>query len=236
MAVRTQLGWPWRFGILATLVLLIVGMWWWGFDFGQIFSGVHRSEMTDRVATLEAENVKLTAEAAQARSQFAQLESDVAINRGAQASMSHQNADLAQENAQLKEELAFLQKLVSDSSKPGGLTIQRLTVDRESDATWRYAVLVVRGGNPRDEFVGHVTLQASVTTPGDDASAPQASMVNLPADQPDAAAPLILKFKYYQRVEGTIRVPEGARLTALTARAFEDGVATPRAARSLTNP
>jgi cytoskeletal protein RodZ len=236
MAVRTQLGWPWRAGILAVVVTIVVGMWWWGFDFGQIFSGFDRSEMKDRVAALETENAKLGGEAAAARSRFAELESDVAINRGAQSSLTHQNAQLAQENSQLKEELAFLQKLVSDSSKQGAMTVQRLTVEPEAPERWRYGVLLVRGGNPRDEFAGHASLAASVVVPGNDGTAPHAVVVNLPADQPGAAAPLTLKFKYYQRVEGTIRVPEGAHLTALTVRIFEDGVAVPRATRSLTNP
>jgi uncharacterized protein DUF6776 len=236
MAVRNELGWPWRAGIVAGVVAIVVGMWWWGFDFGQIFSGFNRSEMKDRVASLETENIKLSGEAAAARARFAELESDVAITRGAQASLSHQNVQLAQENSQMKEELAFLQKLVSDSSKQGAMTVQRLTVEPEAPDRWRYGVLLVRGGNPRDEFEGHVTLTADLSVPGDDGGVARAAVVNLPGDEPGAAAPLTLKFKYYQRVEGTIRVPEGARLTALTARIFEEGVAVPRATRSLTNP
>jgi hypothetical protein len=97
-------------------------------------------------------------------------------------------------------------------------------------------VLLVRGGNPRGEFAGHILLQASVTTPGENGAAPKTTVISLPNDQPNAAAPLTLKFKYYQRVEGTIRVPEGARVAALAARVYEDGVAAPRATRSLTNP
>jgi hypothetical protein len=58
----------------------------------------------------------------------------------------------------------------------------------------------------------------------------------LPDDQPDAQAPLDLRFKYYQRVEGTLKVPPGSRLTSLTARAYENGNATPRVTRTLSNP
>ena len=116
------------------------------------------------------------------------------------------------------------------------MTVERLTAEREAPDRWRYGVLLVRGGNPRDEFAGHVTLQATVSVPGAKPNAAPPTLINLPADQPDAAAPLTLKFKYYQRVEGTLRVPAGARVTSLTARVFEDGNSTPRATRSLTNP
>lgn len=232
MTVRTDLGWKLRAGLLLVVAALVAGMWWWGFDFGQIFSGFNRSQMKDRVATLEAENSHLKGESESVRAHVAELESDVAINRGAQGSLAHQNADLAQENSQLKEELAFLQKLVSDSSKQGAMTIQRLTFEPEAPGRWHYGVLLVRGGNPRDEFAGHVTLQASVAGAG---SGPP-TLINLPADQPDSATPLTLKFKYYQRVEGAFRVPDGARVTGITARVFEDGSSTPRVSRSLTIP
>lgn len=236
MRVRSDLGWPWRIVVVAFLAALVGGMWWWGYDFGQLFSGFNRGEMKDRIAALETENAKLRDEAAGARSHFAALESDIAITRGAQASLAHQNAELAQENAGMKEELAFLQKLVSDSSKQAAMTVQALTAEAEATDRWHYGILLVRGGNPRDEFEGHVTLQATLAVPDGEGGPARTTTVNLPADQPDLAAPLTLKFKYYQRVEGSIRVPPGARLTALTAHVLENGAPAPRATRSLTIP
>jgi hypothetical protein len=97
---------------------------------------------------------------------------------------------------------------------------------------WRYSLLVVRGGNQVDDFQGSVTLQATVL-PADDGPA---RVLNVPEDQPDAETALKLKFKYYQRLEGALRVPLGARVTALTARVFDAGSTTPRATRTLTNP
>ena len=46
----------------------------------------------------------------------------------------------------------------------------------------------------------------------------------------------MLKFKYYQRVEGTIAVAAGAQVRAVTVRAFESGQPAPRATRSLVIP
>ncbi len=60
--------------------------------------------------------------------------------------------------------------------------------------------------------------------------------MTLPDDQPESAATLNLKFKYYQRVEGTIRVPPGAQVRSVTVRAFETGQATPRATQTLVIP
>lgn len=51
MAVRTNLGWPWKAAFAIVFVAFIAGMWWLGFDFGQLFGGVNRHENESRLAT-----------------------------------------------------------------------------------------------------------------------------------------------------------------------------------------
>jgi hypothetical protein len=231
MAVRTHLPWWGRGAALAILVGVIGGMWWWGFDFGQIFSGFNRKEIEQRLVTLEADTAKFRSEATELRARNTTLESELAMTRGTQEALTRQASELSGENAQLKEELAFLQKLVSDSSKSVGVQFQRVTVEPEGEDMWRYSLLIVRGGSPKDEFVGSVVLQATITgTEGEPAS----RVLQLPEDEPGTAATLSLKFKYYQRVEGRFRVPQGARVTAVAVRAYEAGQGGPRAARTLT--
>ncbi len=233
MAVRTHLPWWGRGAIVLVLVAMIGGMWWWGFDFGQIFGGFNRKEVEARLISLEGETKKLRTEAFDLRAKNSTLESEIAMARGSQEAQQRQSVELSGENAQLKEELAFLQKLVSDSSKQTGLQLQRLSVERDSDEMWHYNVLVVRGGNPKDEFEGNVVLQATLAPlPGAPAGT-HGGILTLPDDQPEAKPALSLKFKYYQRVEGRFRVPPGMRVTAVTARAFEAGQGSPRATRTL---
>ena len=233
MAVRTHVPWWGRGAIILALVGIIAGMWWWGFDFGQIFGGFNRKEVEARLVTLEAETKKLRAESFELRARNSTLESELAMARGSQDSQQKQSVELSGENAQLKEELAFLQKLVSDSSKQIGLQLQRLAVERDSDEMWRYNLLVVRGGSPKDEFEGSVVLQATLApAPGAPAGA-RGMVLTLPDDQLDTKSALTLKFKYYQRVEGRFRVPPGMRVTAVTARAFESGQGSARATRTL---
>ena len=232
MAVRTHLPWWGRMAIFASLVAFLGGMWWWGFDFGQIFGGFNRKEVEARFVTLEADVAKFRTEATELRARNSALESEIAMTRGAQDAMARQTTELSGENAQLKEELAFLQKLVSDSSKTVGLQIQRVVVEPDGEDMWRYSVLVVRGGSPKDEFVGSVALQATVAAEPGTQAPPHT--IQLPEDDPAAAPALTLKFKYYQRVEGRFRVPGGRRVTAVAVRAYEAGQGSPRATRTLT--
>jgi hypothetical protein len=233
MAVRTRLPWWGRGALLAVLLAVIGGMWWWGFDFGQILGGFNRKEIEARLVTLESEAAKLRTEATDLRARNTALESELGMTRGAQEALTRQTSELSGENAQIKDELAFLQKLVSDSSKTVGLQIQRIAVEPDGEDMWRYSLLIVRGGNPKDEFNGNVVVQATVFAPSDGTTPPRT--IQLPEDEPATAPALVLKFKYYQRVEGRFRVPPGGRVTAVAVRCFEAGQGSnPRAARTLS--
>jgi uncharacterized protein HemX len=154
MAVRSHLPWPWRAVAGATVLAAVAGMWWWGFDFGQIFGGFNRKEVEARIAQIESEAAGLRAENAELRAKSMRQESELAMTAGTQASLTKQARELQDENSQIKEELVFLQKLVADSNKQVGLAIQRIVVEREREDAWHYGLLLVRGGNPKDDFEG----------------------------------------------------------------------------------
>src|SRR5687768_14546277 len=98
MAVRTNLAWPWKVGLAIVLVATIAGMWWWGFDFGQLGASNLR-EQEQRIATLAADMSTAQREASELRARNMQLESDLAMMRGVQATLQKQQAEALQENA-----------------------------------------------------------------------------------------------------------------------------------------
>jgi hypothetical protein len=236
MAVRSRLPWPWRVLLGFVVLAVIGGMWWWGFDFGQFFGGANRQEAEARMAALESGNVELRKENTRLRGKTVQQETELAMASGKEATLSKQALELSAENAQLKEELVFLQQLVADSNKQVGLSIQRLTVERESDDAWRYRILVVRGGSPKEDFTGSVTMQVTLQPAPLAGQSQRPTLLTLPDDQPGSAATLALKFKYYQRLEGSIPVPAGVAIRSVTVWAFESGQAVPRATRNLVIP
>lgn len=227
MAVRTHLSWRWKLPALLMLLTVIAGMWWWGFDFGQFLGGFNRGAVAEKQARLEADMSTTADENARLRSKAAELESDLNVTRGALSTLSKQALDLENENTQMKEELAFLRTLFSESGKAGTVSIQRLAAEREGDNAYHFSMLVVRGGKPAEDFTGQLSLLANVLVGG------HASTLTLPDDQPDTASALQLQFKYYQRIEGTLRVPPGGQLKSLQVRVLEPGQSAPKATRSL---
>jgi hypothetical protein len=65
------------------MLAVIAGMWWWGFDFGQIFGGLNRKEIDAKIAARDAEVAKLRDEAVELRVRNSRLESDLTMSRGA---------------------------------------------------------------------------------------------------------------------------------------------------------
>jgi hypothetical protein len=232
MAVRTRLSWPWRLA-LGALGVAIAGGAWWGFDRGRAFGGFDRNEIEAQIASLDARAARLEREATEWRTRATQAESDLAMTKAALATLSKQARDQQAEATQHKEEIAFLRSLVADSGRQPGVQIERVSIEPEAQGRWRYSLLVVRGGTARGDFRGRLALSVALGAEQRDDAAQPASLT-LPDDQPDQAAALELRFKYYQRVEGSFRVPAGTTPRALTVRAFEAGSPVPKATRNAT--
>ena len=233
MMVGSPLPWWGRGIVIGTLLAIVAGTWWWGFDFGQILGGWNRKAVEARLSALEAESTKHQLEAAELRARNSALASELAMNQGAQAALARRAAELTTANLELREELAFLQKLVVDSSKQTGVQTERVSLEPEGEGMWRYRLLVVRGGGAKEEFDGNLVLQAAFAPSPDAPLGTRSGTLTLPDDEPAARSALTLRFEYYQRVEGTIHAPIGTRITALTVRCYESGQGSPRATREL---
>ncbi|MCL2873254.1 MAG: hypothetical protein FWF41_09875 [Betaproteobacteria bacterium] len=190
----------------------------------------------EQVSAQEREDA-LNKELADMRRRNASLESELSMNEGSQTTLTQHAEALEQENAQLKEELTYLQKLVADATREAGAKIQDVRLEAQGNRNYRYRILLVQGGNPKSDFVGTVKLLAFA-----DASSPGASPLSIEAvpnkdasgSTPDLAMPLPVEFKYYQRLEGVFRVPEGSKVQQFTVQVFKKDAGTLAITRSIT--
>jgi hypothetical protein len=119
MTVTTRPPWWARGAALTALVASIGGIAWWAFDFGQLFGRVNHP-IDARITAAESENARLRNDASVLRIRNTELESDLAMSRGAEQAISRQVAELAAENARLKEEASLLKRLVVDAGQQSG--------------------------------------------------------------------------------------------------------------------
>lgn len=228
LAVRTH--WPWQIkaAIAGIAVLVLIGLFYGGFDAGRIFAGFN-------VGKVREEQEKLTTELRALRAENEQLKRDNIENAnaaqmavGARDVLSKQIVALQAENTQLKEETAFFEKLLgSATGGKNGLAVQRLQAERETVDSYRFRALVVQG-SAEAPFKGRVNITATAVT-----DSGKRLTFNLPEEQPDLQSSLALDFKAYQRVEGVIKVPANAQLKTLLMRVTPQGANAAKAQQSL---
>jgi len=219
VAVRTHIPWYWRALATISVLSISIALAGWIYDAGRKIAGFDRRETEQEITTLRARVDLLQEEAAKLRSLASAGESNVRIERTAQEQLIRQVKALEQVNGRLKEELAFFENLASADGKEAAFTINRLHVEANgTQGQYRYRLLVAAQGGKKDrEFRGSVQLLINLRQAGKDA------MMVLPEQNDPARQRFDLKFKYFQRVDGSFQVPPGAQVTSVEARLIQDG-------------
>ena len=222
MAVRAAVPWYVRWLTLIALALVILFLSRATYDFGKKFAGFDQSEADQEVQRLAATNAKMQQEQAQMRAEFAQSERQLQMERATYADLVKQMKALTEENAGLKEDLAFFQTLMPSGGKEGGVAVNRFLVQNDAlPGEYRYRLLLTQTGQRSKDFQG--SLQFVVNLQQDNKKV----VLTLPAEG-EADKGFKLNFRFYQRVEGTFRVANGAVVKNMQVRVFENGSKEPK--------
>ena len=209
--------------VIASISFAMAG---WIYDAGMRFAGFDRSEIEQEVKQLREAVTKLEAEGKQLRGVANASEAKLKIEQSAQAELAVRIKILEEENQRLKEDLAFFENLGPTGDR---LSINRFVVRKDDlPGEYRYRMLVLIGGASRDrQFQGSMQLAVNVQSQG------RNGMILVPdPSQPENPA-FRLNFKYFQRVEGTFRVPEQAKVTSVQVRVTQQGASQPTATQKV---
>lgn len=226
MAVRTQLAWYWRWLAMAFFAALALVLAAWMYDAGRRFAGFDRTELEEELGRLRQSVERLEREAAGLRAVANAADSRLKIEQSAQSQLGRQAKALEEENRRLQEDLAFFENLAPAVDR---LAINRFTVLPDVvPGEYRYRLLVLLGGGRRErQFEGSLQLVLKVQVLGRD------GIIVLPDPAAVENASFRLSFKYFQRVEGTFRVPSDTRVRSVQARVLEKGASQARAVQSV---
>ncbi|HZM46364.1 MAG TPA: DUF6776 family protein [Burkholderiales bacterium] len=230
MSVQAHVPWYWRWlGILA-LGALVAGIGWATYDFGMKFAGFRQSEATHALTRSSEEIGKREAELVELRSKIAAAERQLQIERATYGDLSKQMKTLSDENAALREDLAFFQSLMPAGAKEAaGVSINRVRVQPEAvPGEYRYRLLLVQTGQRAKEFQGNVQLVVNVE------QNERRFVVMVPPDAARNAKEYQVNFKFFQRVEGSFKIPSGAVVKSMQVRVFETGASTPKLTQNVT--
>lgn len=196
------------------------------YDLGRRYAGYDRSEAEELRSRIADRNAKLESENTSFRKDLAAIERQMQIEQSTHGNLSLQVKALSEENALLKEDLAFFQTLMSSGGDPGGISINRLRVQRDAiPGEYRYRLLVVQSKQRVKEFVGHLQLVIDLEEGG------KASVLALPKEG-DKDPAYNLNFKFYQRIDGVFTVSPEAVVKRVQVRVLENGVPVPKTSQT----
>jgi len=226
--VRPYIPWYLRWSLTVPFVLAALGLAWWAYGSGLELAGFHRGKameeltsLRDQVARLESENKQLT-------SQVTQYERQIQIEQSSYQETSKQLKNLSDENARLQEDLAFFQNLTAVRGKEGELGLHRLRLENDKiPGEYHLRMLLVQSGQRVKQFSGSYQLVATVLRNGQ-------RTTHIFPQEASGNAQFQLSFKYYQRVEQNIQLPQDAQLENIQVRIFEQGASEPKVRQNVS--
>jgi hypothetical protein len=136
---------------------------------------------------------------------------------------------LTDQAAALREDLAFFQTLMPAGGKEGEVTVNRFQVTAGAIAgEYRYRLLLVQTGQRAKDFHGNLQLVVNLQ------HADKPEVLTLPAEDDGDRKAFQLSFRFYQRIEGGLRIAPDAVIKSLQVRVFESGSSVPKVIQAAT--
>ena len=213
VAIRSHTPWYIKIGGYGLAMGIAAGVAWFVVDNSYRITGFSREEATQQIVGLTADKQRLQQALDAAKSQLNDIQSQLKVEKSAQTELGKNLTQLQDENASLKEDLGFLRNIMSAGSVPEGLSIANLKVEPDAlPNEYRYRLLLTQGGQRKQDFKGKVQVIARIQQ-----GATQAAL-SFPPDAEIKAAGSEIEFRYYQKIDGRFKIPEGAQLKSVQIR------------------
>lgn len=215
MAIRSQLAWYWRWLLNLLMMVVVGGVVWWLVENSHRITGFNREEAKQQLAVLSDDNVRLKRDSEAIRAQLNERERQLQVEKASQVELARSVAQLQEENAALKEDLGFLRNIMSSVATPEGLSLANIKIEPDGRPNeYRYRMLLTQGGQRKQDFRGRIQILAKVSQNG------TAVILPFPDDATVRDGPGDLEFRFYQKVEGRFKLPEGTILKSVDIRVF----------------
>ncbi|HEY6044858.1 MAG TPA: DUF6776 family protein [Nitrosospira sp.] len=219
VAVRPQIPGYVRWLAITILAALAIALSWGMYDAGRKFAGFDKNEINYELERLSQLNTRLQRENDELRMKMASLDRQSQMDHVAREDIGKQVKALETENIRLKEDLAFFQNLGAVPGKTEQrVSIGRLKLERgQLPGEYHYSLVLVQGGQRQKDFQGSLEFAVNFQQNG------QKMVMPLASENPSKM--LDVRFKFYQRVERSFRMPPDATVESMQVKVFENGIA-----------
>jgi len=156
--------------------------------------------------------------AAQSQQQLATLQMSDRISRQANRELQQTLAEREEEIAGLRADVAFYERLVGATGQRKGLNVHEIQMRRDNDGSWRYTATLTQNINRGAVSKGDLTLSVEGTRDGKLERLDWGQLLQKPQ-----APPQRFEFRYFQRLEGSVLLPQGFVPGRVIARLRADG-------------
>ncbi|MCK9506998.1 MAG: hypothetical protein M0Q54_01030 [Pigmentiphaga sp.] len=157
----------------------------------------------------------------QLRKHLMATESRLILERAAKDSLEEEMRSAQRELGDLRDNLTFFEQLIPTDPRLAQLSIRSAEMDQQ-DNFLQYRMLLMRTGRASGEFRGRLQFSAAGEQDGKPVTVellPLAASTDMMG-----AGQLELRFRQYQRTEGTLWVPAGLEVKRVTVRVLEGKV------------
>lgn len=211
-------------GALIAAVSAFLLVEWWIYDIGKLHGVTELESVRTKNSILEKRNAKLQKDAAGLREQVAILERSGQIDRQAADSVKSELGQLEEELQAAREEVEFYRGIVSPGDVKPGLRIHRFTLEEgAAPGEFHYDLVLTQLKRNDKAISGEVDWQIAGSMPD------YQTEIGLDRVTDPAVKVLKFRFRYFQELAGTIRLPEGFTATrvVLTIKPSGKGKAEP---------
>ncbi|MCK4707826.1 MAG: hypothetical protein KAU21_04355 [Gammaproteobacteria bacterium] len=193
----------WVLSALGVLLLICLSLWF-AYDRGRIAGGYDSVAAVIKVDALEQTLAELQNEMARMQSSNTALVRNNYIEKDANRQVEETIVKLQDEILRLNEEVTFYTSIVSPEKTKRRLFVQDLQFVRKPTGEYSYKIVVTQRGNNTRVVRGIMRVVFDGLMNGEAHSIKMEKMIT-----PKDKQKFKLGFKYFQRFEGTAKIPEG---------------------------
>lgn len=230
MTIRSHMSWYMRWLVNLLMMAAVAAIVWWLVENSYRITGFNFDEARQQIAALGEENRGLKRDLETTRTSLTERDRQLQIEKASQSELARTVAQLQDENAALKEDLGFLRNIMSSGTTPEGIGLSNLKVEPDGKPQeYRYRMLLTQGGQRRQDFKGKVQVVARVEQKN---VVSALTFPDVAAGEPEGA----VEFRFYQKVEGRFRIPEGATLRSVDVRVLQSPGGQVKLSRTVNLP
>lgn len=222
VAIRAHVPWYWRWLGIASIGTLAAGAGWATYDFGIAFPG-SREAGSETPSQLRQTIARQAHEIGELRARLARAERQLAMDNATHEDLARQVKALGVQNATLKEDLAFFHTLMPAGGGTRGIVVDRFRVQQDGlPGEYRYRLFLVQTGQRNEDFEGRLQFLVHFVENG------TTRALTLPPESEREVRDYQLKFKFFQRIEGSFRLNADAVLKNVQLRVYQQGSRVPK--------